>query len=179
VEREIRAGRYAWLPPIAVTVLVGGGALVWAARSGERTAVQVATATWVFIAITWITSLALFRRIGGRRAPEATTTTAFLDFTIRVCRSTRASIAAGAALYSLFLAFMLFWRYQSGPFTSVGEYLLSTRVVVMAVVTVLLAVAGWRRYRRLGTELNRLLATQWQFRDVPEVSADQPRTGEG
>ena len=76
---------------------------------------------------------------------------AFLDFAIRVCRATRAGIIAGAVLYALFLGFMLVWRFQTGPFATAGEYLLSGRVVAMAIVTVLLGVAGWRRYRDSGS----------------------------
>ena len=49
VEQHIRAGRHTWWLPIAVTVVIGGGTLAWAVSSGERAAVQMATATWLFI----------------------------------------------------------------------------------------------------------------------------------
>jgi hypothetical protein len=166
VEQHIRAGRHTWWPPIAVTVVVGGWTLAWAVTSGERVAIQTALATWLFIAVTWATTLGLLRHFGGRRRPDAATTVAFLDFAIRVCRATRAGIVAGAVLYALFFVGILFWRFQAGPFTTAGEYLLSGRVVAMGIVTVLLGLAGWRWHGRLGVELESLLAMQRQIVDM-------------
>ncbi|MCC7043410.1 MAG: hypothetical protein IT183_06085 [Acidobacteria bacterium] len=175
VEQHIRAGRHTWWPPITVTVVIGGGTLAWAVTSGEHVAAQTAVATWLFIAVTWATTLVLLRRFGGRLRPDAATTASFLDFAIRVCRATRAGIVAGAVLYALFVSYMLFWRFQTGPFGTAGEYLFSGRVVAMVIVTVLLGLAGWRRYGRLGMELEGLLAMQRQIVDMPTVSDDRSR----
>jgi len=160
VEREIRRGRRGWIAPTAVTVLIGGSTLVGAVLSGERAAIQLAALTWIFIAVTWVTSLALLKGVGHRRVPEAATTAAFLDYTIRVCRGKRAGIVAAAALYALFFPIMLVWRYQTGPFELVGDYLLSARVVVMLIVTTVLAVLGVRWYRKLCRELLNLRMIQ-------------------
>lgn len=160
VERSVRAGRYALLAQIAVIVLFGGSTLAWAVLSGGRDALALAAGTWAFIAITVLTSLALQRRRGHGRVPEAATTTAFLDFTIQVCRGKRAAIAAAAALYPIFLAFMLVWRYQTAPFAGVGAYLLSGRVLLIAAVTLVLGIVGLRKHRDLGAELENLRAMQ-------------------
>jgi hypothetical protein len=175
VERHIRAGRHTWWLPVTVTVVMGGGTLAWAVASGERVAVQTAAATWLFIALTWATSLSILRYFGGRSRPDATTTMSYLDFAVRVCRSTRAGVVAGAVLYALFCGFMLVWRFQTGSFETAGAYLLSGRVVVTAAVTMLLGVTGWRWHRRLDVELASLLAMRRQVRDAPDVPARSGR----
>jgi hypothetical protein len=173
VEQHIRTGRHTWWPPIAVTVFFGGSTLAWAVASGERVAIQTAAGTWLFIAVTWATSLGILRRIGGRLTPEATTTTAFLDFAIRVCRARRAGIVAAAVLYVMFLCFMLVWRFQTARVATAGEYLLSGPMVARAIVTVLLAIAGWRQHGKLGVELKSLLRMQRQIADTPVGSEDR------
>lgn len=166
VEREIRAGRYAIVLPVMVTVLFGGGTLAWALMSGRRDAYLVATATWAFIAITSLTAYGLTQWIGHNRAPAAATATAFLEFMIQACRGKRAGIVGAAVLYPSFLVFMLVWRYRTPPtFASVSEYLLSGPVLTFAVITVALAVLGVRAYRRLGAELHSLRAMRRQFED--------------
>ncbi len=174
VEHEIRMGRRALLAPVAVTALVGGGMLAWALFLRGRELLVLAAATWAFIAITWLTALVLDRRIGHSRVPEAVTTSAFLDFTIRVCRGKRASIAAAAALCPIFLAFILVWRYQTGAFESLGVYFLTGRVIsialLIAAVTLVLGILGLRKYRALGIELGNLHAMQRRFEDGGEAS---------
>jgi hypothetical protein len=169
VEREIRIGRYTFVAPVAVTVLFGGGTLALALRSGQPEAQVLAVAVWVFIGITWVTSLTLARRIGQRLVPEAATATAFLDFTIRSCRAKRAGIGAAAALCPIFLVFTLVWRYQTGPFASVGAYLLSGYMLVSAAVTLGLAVVALRQYRAYGRELDNLRAMQQRFENRGET----------
>jgi hypothetical protein len=164
VEREIRAERYALVPPVAVTVLMGGGTLAWALVSGRPDKVRLAAVTWAFIAITWLTAVLVVRGVGRPRVP-APTTTAFLEFTVQVCRGRRAAIAAAAVLYPTFLVFMLAWRYHSDRFASVRDYLLSGPVPIYAAITMALAVVGLRAYRRLGSELETLSAMRRRFED--------------
>jgi len=165
VEGEIRAARYALVTPLAITVLIGGGTLVWAIVSPDRDAYVLATATWVFITITWITSLMLTRRIGQGRAPDGESITAFLDFTIKTCRGKRAAITAAAVLYPIFLVFMLVWRYQTAPFARVSEYVLSGPVLLILGITIVLAILGLLTHRGLGAELDRLRAMRARFAD--------------
>jgi hypothetical protein len=127
--------------------------------------VQAAIAAWLFIAITWATSLLLLRHFAGGRGPAATTTIAYLDFAVRVSRSWRAGIVAGAVLYVLFLIAMLSWRWRIGSVETAAEYVLSARVVAMAIITAGIGLFGWHRYHRLGIELENLLAIQRQFAD--------------
>lgn len=160
VEREIRWRRYAFLPPLVVTLLFGGGAIVWAIGAAQPRVVVLASAVWIFIAITWATARTIAERTGQAEVPEASTTKAFLEFAIRTCRGRRAAFAAGAALYALFLVFVLVWRYQTGDSPGVGAYLRSNHVSATAAVTLVLGGLAARRYRRLGIELENLRAMQ-------------------
>jgi hypothetical protein len=172
VEQQVRAERHTWWPPIVVTLVIGGGTLAWAITSGQPVAGQTAAATWLFIVVTWATSLAIRRYFGARARPEATTTLSFIDFAIRSCRVRRAGIVAAAVLCSLFLGFMLLWRVRADPSHEAGGSLTSARLVATAVVTALLAAAGWWQHRRLGRELESLLETKQQFENVTTGSGN-------
>jgi hypothetical protein len=171
VEREIRAARYEYVVPVAITVLFGGGTLAWAVVSARFADYVLAAGTWVFIVVTWVTSLVLSRRLGAGAAPAAITTTAFLEYMLAICRGRRAAIVTAAVLYPIFFVFMVVWRYQTLPLASIGDFLVSGPVLFFLGVTVVLALVGRLVYRRLGTELDGLRTMRRQFEergDSPE-----------
>jgi hypothetical protein len=128
--------------------------------------------TWTFIAITWLTSCVVMKRIGHSREPVAATTKAFIEFAIQACRGKRAAIVAASVLYPIFLVVMLVWRYQTFPVAGVVDYLLAWPVLAYAVITAVLAVLGLRAHRSLGTELHRLRAMRRQFDDHDDAPRD-------
>lgn len=158
VERDIRHRRLSLWASVAVTVLIGGGTTVWAVASGESALLQVLPAVWIFIAITWATSIQLDRMRGSSK-PLAGTTAAFLEFAIHSCRVRRHAIAVAAVLYAGFIAFMLAWEYRQlaaeAPL-EVGAYLTSVRVMTQFTITAVLAVVALRRRRQLDRELHQL-----------------------
>jgi hypothetical protein len=165
VEREIRSARYQLVAPIAVTAVFGGGTLASAILSSERAAIELAAITWGFITITWLASIILSRRFGQRRIPAATTATAFMDFAIQNCRSKPAGITAVAVLASIFMAFMLAWRYQPLANGSIGAYLRSVPVLVLLGIALVLGIVGLRMHRALGAELDNLRERRRRYDD--------------
>ena len=77
VERDLRGRRLRLLGSIAVTVLMGGGISLWAARSGEANVFVLAFTVWVFIAVAWALTLQL-EWLRGPSRPLSETTAAFL-----------------------------------------------------------------------------------------------------
>jgi hypothetical protein len=159
VEREIRRHRLSFWASVAVTIVMGGGTTLWAAVSGESSAVLVAAAVWLFIGITWATSIQLERMMGSSK-PLAETTAAFLEFAIHSCRVRRQGIAVAAALYAGFFSFMVAWKYiglAAEMPLDVGTYLTSGRVMTQCAITAVLAVIALHRRRRLSRELHQLM----------------------
>ena len=165
VEREIRSARYQLVVPIAVTAVFGGTTLASAILSSERAVIELAVITWGFITITWLTSIVLSRRFGQRRIPAATTATAFMDFAIQNCRSKRAGITAAAVLASIFMAFMLAWRYQPLANGSIGAYLRSVPVLALLGIALVVGIVGLRMHRALGAELDNLRERRRRYED--------------
>lgn len=90
----------------------------------------------------------------GRWQPAATTTAAFLEFSIARRVATRRGIIAAAVLYAAFSAFMLAWRFQplaGEPTTALSSYL-AARWIFWAITALLAAASVWR-WRALGHEL--------------------------
>ena len=160
VERDIRRHRLSFRAAIAVTILMGGGTTLWAAVSGESSVVLVVVAVWLFIGITWATSIQLDRMRGASK-PLAETTAAFLEFAIHGCRVRRQGIAVAAALYAGFFSFMVAWKYgqlaAEVPLDA-WTYLTSRRVMTQCAITAVLAVVALVRRRRLNRELHHLMA---------------------
>lgn len=157
VEQDVRRrGRSFWAE-VAVTVLLGGGTTLWAAVSADSAVVLVLAAVWLFIGITWATSIHLDQALAPK--PLTETTSAFLEYAIQSCRRRRRGIAAAAALYAGFFGFMLTWKYwQLAAATplDVWTYITSGRVVTQCAITAILAVAALDRRRRLTRDLEYL-----------------------
>jgi hypothetical protein len=155
VERDIHLRRVAFVASIVVTVIFGCGVPVWAIVSRRADVAVLAAAVWIFIAINWVVSSRLH---GGLSAPIATTTAAFLDFSILNCRRQRSAIAAASALYVVMLTFNLTWIYWAQPMAGgIWAFLTSARVVTTFAVTLALALLAVRRRARAGQELQNLL----------------------
>ena len=159
VERDIRRRRVSFWASVAVTVLIGGGTTLWAAVSGESAVVLLLAAVWLFIGITWATSIHLDRMRSSSK-PLAETTSAFLEFAIHSCRVRRQGIAVAAALYAGFFSFMMAWKYRQLAAEmplEIGTYLTSGRVMTQCAITAVLAVVALGRRRRLNRELHHLM----------------------
>lgn len=115
----------------------------------------------MFIVISWTVSWSLGR---GVWKPVATTTAAFLDFSILSCQRRRRAVAAASVLYAAMLTFNLAWVYQAQPMPlGIWVFLTSRRVAIVSVITAALAVlALWSR-RRLERELQNLLNLRRQL----------------
>lgn len=158
VERDIRRQRLSFRASVAVTVLMGGGTTLWAAVSDESSAVLVVAAVWLFIGITWATSIPL-ERMRGSSKPLAETTAAFLEFSIHDRRARRQGIAVAAALYAGFFSLMVAWKYRELAAEmplDVATYLTSGRVMAQCAITAALAGIALGRRQRLNRELHHL-----------------------
>lgn len=165
VERDVRSRRWSFWASVAVTIVIGGGTTFWATASGDPAGVQMLVAVWLFIGITWATSVQL-DRMRGPSTPLAETTAAFLEVAIRSCHVRRQGIAVAAALYAGFFAFMLGWRYRQMPAEmplDVWTYLTSDRVLTQCAITVVLALAALRRRRQLEAERLRFVAVRQEL----------------
>lgn len=165
VERETRNLRRAVYAEIAVTAVMGGGVVAWALVSQRPIVLALAIGVWFFIAVAWVISIGLSRDV---LKPSATTTTAFLDISIRRCRHRLRALMAQALLYVLILAFDLVWIYHYEAETRPRDpwaFLTSGGVLVVWPVTAMLvAAAVWYR-RRLHRELQNLLNLRRQLGD--------------
>jgi hypothetical protein len=169
VERDMRGRRLALLASVAVTVVIGGGASLWAARSGEPDAFALAFVVWIFIAVAWMLTLRL-ERLRGPSRPLADSTAAFLEYAIRSRRSRRQGITASALLYAVFFGFMLGWRYRTGAAAATltpWEYLTSVRVITLLAISAALGVLAIYQRRRLDRELQNLVNMR-QVHDKPQ-----------
>ena len=155
VEAGTRNMRRGVIAEIAVTVVMGGGALGWALFARRADITVLAIAVWFFIAIAW-TASTLLRR--GAWQPATATTSAFVELSILRCERNLQAITAQLALYVLTLTFDLIWLYVYRAESSVGEFLMRPVVlVVLLIVTPLAAAAGMWYRRRLLRELQNLL----------------------
>jgi hypothetical protein len=163
VERETRMmRRFVWAE-VAVTMVVGGGAVGWAALSRRIDVLVLAIGTWAFIAIAWTISSQLRR---GAWTPATATTSAFLELSILRCRRRREALIAQVVLYFLILGFDLAWIYsERTQRTPVDPIIFLTTGVVLWVwaITGALAIIAARYRRRLDRELQNLLRLQQQI----------------
>ena len=161
VERETRQMKRFVAAEIAVTVVIGGGSLVWAALTRRLDGLVLAAGVWCFIGIAWITSMRLRR---GAWTPAAANTTAFLDLSILRCRRRRRAIAAQSVLYSLILGFDLAWIYIARPRAGgLAVFLTSAGIAWIWPVTAALGIAAILHYRKLTRELRSLMRVRQQI----------------
>jgi hypothetical protein len=162
VDRGTRRMRQGIFWEIAVTVVMGGGALAWATMSSRSEIVILSIAIWLFIGIAWIAATLLRR---GAWHPLSSTTTAFIEISILRCRRNLQALWIQAALYVAISTFNLVWIYQYQARTGVIEFLLEPIVIgFLALVTPTLAAIWWWYRRRLHRELNNLVTLRRSVR---------------
>jgi hypothetical protein len=110
VTRDSRLLKIGLIAPILVTIGIGGAVIAWALTAASPANVVLIGEVWGFILVTWAGSLWLAR---GTWGPLAETTAAFIDLSIRRCRSNIRVATFGAWLYVGQLGFMLFWKLYS------------------------------------------------------------------
>ncbi|HLK18912.1 MAG TPA: hypothetical protein VKT81_08145 [Bryobacteraceae bacterium] len=127
VARDSRMLRMMLLADILVTVVIGGAVIVYGIRNPRPATAILVAATWFFIAVAW------FFALSNRRAtwsPSASTTSAYLDLSIRRCRGNLRSVTFGMILYAVEMAFCLAWIFHE---TGVSRTLLITISIVTLV----------------------------------------------
>ncbi len=154
VSRQSRFMRLTLLAEVLVTVLLGGGTIWLAAASRQGDLAVLSGVTWVFLAVAWAFA------IWNRRAawsPVALTSSAYLEISIRRCRSAIRAVIFGMLLFLVEMLFCLAWIYnRSGS----ASFLYSPRMMATAGATVVFFV-GCLVYRaRKKGELARLLQLQ-------------------
>jgi hypothetical protein len=159
VERETRRRRIALIVPVLVTIIIGGWTVLRAMASPEVDNIVLAVETWLFISVIWAGSLWIDR---GTWRPLANTTAAFVDVSIRRCRSTLSALRFGALVYVAQFVFVFFWKSSMG----LAALFTSWPVVVLGWVggPVLVAFGSWYA-RKKRTELGRLLDLRRQLND--------------
>src|SRR5215510_13030591 len=160
VNRGTRTMRQGIVWEVAVTVVMGGGALAWAAMFPRSDVFVLSTAVWVFIGIAWIASTLLRR---GAWHPLATTTAAFIEISILRCERNLQALWIQAVLYVVISTFNLVWIYEYQARTSVIDFLVEPIVIgFLAVVTPTLAGIWWWYRRRLRREHANLVSLREQ-----------------
>jgi hypothetical protein len=112
VERQSRFMKIALLADILVTAVIGGGITRLALTSRQPNIVLLAGMTWVFLAAAWAFALAINQ---GNWSPSALDTAAFVDLSVRRCRSRLAAVWFGAGLFLCEIVFCLGWVYNYSP----------------------------------------------------------------
>jgi hypothetical protein len=125
VMRETRRTKLMMLAPVAVTVVIGGWAILQAWQAPTPAAIVLAVGVWAYIVLAWVGSLWLAR---GTWRPRAETTAEFLALAIRRCESAVRAVPFAIALYVFEIAFMVLWASGTGTST-VGEVLRSPSMI--------------------------------------------------
>jgi hypothetical protein len=166
VERQSRNMKIGLAGDILVTVVIGGGATVWALLSDQKDAGQVAFGTWMFIAGAWMFVLMMNR---GLWAPSAMDAATFIDLSIRRCQASLAVTWFAAMLFVAEMVFGLSWAYRHADLQeSVGKWLLfsSLRIDVVWFATVAFVVGlFWFRSKKR-RELARLLTLRRRMHEA-------------
>jgi hypothetical protein len=158
VQRQSRIMRMTLMAEVLVTVVMGGGTTAWAVRSRQPDTMVLAAAVWVFLAAAWTFAIVSRRDCWS---PAALNTSAFLDLSIRRCRSAISATTFGTILYFCELLFCLTWvfRHLSQREPIRLEAFLSSgpvAVVWLCTLTYVGFVLWYRRKKR--AELSYLLA---------------------
>jgi hypothetical protein len=152
------------IAPILVTIGIGGAFVAWALTSASPADVVLVAEVWIFILLTWTGSLWLAR---GTWRPLAETTAAFIDLSIRRCRSNLRAASFGAWLYVCQLSFVVLWKFFSSS-SELTVLLTAWPVILLGWVglPVLFASRSWFM-RRQRAELDRLLELERQLKAEP------------
>jgi hypothetical protein len=164
VTRTSRLQIIGLLAPILVTIVIGGASVARALNSGSPADVVLAAEVWAFILVTWVGSLRLAR---GTWRPFAETTAAFIDVSIRRCRSNLRAASFGAWLYICQLLFVVLWKLFSTG-VELTALLASWPVIVLGWigVPVFFALRAWFVHVQRA-ELRRLLELERQLKAGP------------
>jgi hypothetical protein len=171
VRKESRRLRLFLAGDILVTVLFGGGSLAWAVVSRQTDVAQLAVAVWTCIGAAWLFGMV---NRAGTWSPSASTTTAFLDVSIRRCRATAAMAVFGMALWLAEVVFFSAWVYRylaRRSLVTVEAFLLSWPMIVWEAATVVFLILSMRYRRRQQAELASLLDLKHHLDDAagPEL----------
>ena len=157
VARQARFLRIMLAGDILVTVVIGGGTLLLAARQPRPEMLVLAAATWLFIAIAWAFRLTVNR---GLWTTPALDTAAYVDLLVRHVRAKIAATVFGACLFAAEIAFCLVWIYrETSPGRPLARWLLFSSPFIDLVwvgSALFLGFLIWYR-RRQRAELNWLL----------------------
>ncbi|HUB83880.1 MAG TPA: hypothetical protein VMB03_34030 [Bryobacteraceae bacterium] len=147
VARGTRNMRIVLAAELLVTVTMGGGSILLAARQPAAEMWILAAAVWLFLAFAWTASLVTRR---GAWSPAAIATREFIDLSIRRARGKLAATRFAVVLYFTEMIFCLAWLYRD-PARRVPA-----PAVVFAIATPLFLVFIARYRRNLRAELARL-----------------------
>jgi hypothetical protein len=164
VTRDSRLMKIGLIAPILVTLGVGGGFTALALTFTSSVGVVLVAEVWLFILVAWVGCLWLAR---GTWRPLAETTAAFIDLSIRRCRSNLRTATFGAWLYFGQLVFMLLWKLYS---TSIELTALVTAWPVILIGWLgLPAFLAWRFWfvRRQRAKLDHFLELERQLKTRP------------
>lgn len=151
VRRQSRFMRLMLIAEVLVTVVLGGGT-IWLAASRRQTDLAVLSgATWVFLAVAW--GFGTWNRRGAWR-PVALTSAAYLEVSVRRCRSAIRSVVFGMALFVVEMLFCLGWIYHR---RGNGTFLYSPAMMAAGAATVVFFVGSLVYRARKRGELGRLL----------------------
>jgi hypothetical protein len=130
-----------------VTFSVGGFTAAWAVRTLESDVILLALGTWIFITAAWAFQIGLNR---GKWSPSAMNTNAFIDLSIRRCRSALTAAIFGACLFMSELVFNLTWIYHHsiGQGKTVLAWLFFSSMPIDVVWLATLAFFGWLVWHR-------------------------------
>jgi hypothetical protein len=163
VDSGTRAMRRGVAIEIAVTIVMGGGSLIWAVSSRRADIAVLAIAVWVFIAIAWTAALLLYR---GAWEPASASTTAFLEISILRTERRLLATVVQIVLYVVISTFDFVWIYyyldRPAPWAFFSRP--ATLVFLFVVTPLFIAVIAWYR-RRLTRELANLVALRRQLHE--------------
>jgi len=164
VTRDSRLIRIGLIAPILVTIGIGGAYIARALTSLSPADVILVAEVWLFILVTWAGCLWIVR---GTWRPLAETTVAFIDISIRRCRSNLRGASFGAWLYVCQLSFVMLWKLYSTSI-ELAVLLTSWPVILLGWLGVPVFFA-WRSWfmRRQRAELDRLLELERELRAGP------------
>ncbi len=112
VERQTRFMKIGLLGDILVTIVIGGGTIVWALHSPQSDRGLLAAVTWPFLAAAWTLTLTVNR---GSWSPSSLDTASFVELSVRRCRDRLAAVWFGAILFVCNVSFCLAWVYNHSP----------------------------------------------------------------
>lgn len=165
VTRESRLMKVGLIAPILVTIGIGSALIGRTLSLASAADIVLAAEVWLFIVITWIGCLWLAR---GTWRPLGETTAAFVDLSIRRCRSNLRGATFGAWLYVGQLLFMLLWKLYTTPI-GLGDLLMAWPVVLIGWIGLPAFFAGRAWFvRRQRAQLDHFLELQRQLQTGPD-----------